>query len=228
MGGLVGLLLRAHGAFAAQPASLLPERWEAEIRRFEAADRTHPPPREAVLLVGSSSLRLWQNAAAQLRGHRIINRGFGGAHLADVVAFADRVVLPYRPKVVVLYAGDNDIAAGKSPQQVWADFQAFRAKVRSALPQAHLAYLAIKPSPARMRHLERFRQTNRLIAEDIAGQPNLVYVDVFTPMLDGDGQPRPELFTEDRLHLNDAGYRLWAAILGPVLDRLDPPSSTRP
>jgi lysophospholipase L1-like esterase len=200
--------------------------FEPAIRAFEAADRTNPPPPNAVLLIGSSSIRLWKDAPAQFPSHRLLNRGFGGSHLSDSVAFADRIAIPYRPRVVVLYAGDNDIAAGKSPEQVLADLKAFVAKVRSALPETRIAYLSIKPSPSRLKHLEQFREANRLIREFCAGDDRLVYVDVFTPMLDRDGQPREEFFLGDRLHLNSEGYKVWAGIVGPVLDRLDAPSPT--
>lgn len=205
---------------AAEVAALSPARWEATIRAFEAADRTNPPPQGAVLLVGSSSIRLWTNAPVQFPRHTILNRGFGGSHLSEVVAYADRIVVPYRPRVIVLYAGDNDIAAGKSPEQVAADFRAFVGKIRPALPMTPVVYLAIKPSPARVKFLAAGQAANRLIREFVAGQQGLVFVDVATPMLGADGQPREELFLPDRLHLNAEGYKLWAGIVGPVLDRL--------
>jgi len=199
--------------------------YEPAIRAFEAADRTNPPPHGAVLFIGSSSIRKWTNAPAQFPAHRIINRGFGGSHLSDSVAFAERIVLPYRPRVVVLYAGDNDIATGKSPEAVVADFKNFVAKIHAALPETRIAFLAIKPSPSRMKFIEQQKLTNRLVCDFIAGDPKLAYVDVFTLMLGADGQPRAELFVSDRLHLSDTGYKLWAGIVGPVLDKLDPPKS---
>lgn len=199
--------------------------YEPAIRVFGAADRTNPPPHDAVLFIGSSSIRKWTNAPTQFPEHHIINRGFGGSHLSDSVAFVERIVLPYRPRVVLLYAGDNDIAAGKSPEEVVADFKTFVAKIHAALPETRITFLAIKPSPSRMKFFEQTKSANRLIREFIAGNPNLDYVDVFTPMLAADGQPRAELFVSDRLHLNDDGYKLWAGIVGPVLDKLDPPKS---
>lgn len=194
--------------------------FETDIRAFETADRTNPPPHDAILFIGSSSIRKWTNAPAQFPSHQIINRGFGGSHLSDSVAFAERIAIPYRPRLVVLYAGDNDIAAGKSPEVVLADFKTFVAKVHAALPETRIAFLAIKPSPSRMKFIEQIKSANRLIREFITGNPKLVYVDVFTPMLGADGQPRAELFVSDRLHLNDDGYKLWAGIVGPVLDKL--------
>lgn len=216
------LWLTATAAVAQQPKTNAPHhlQWEQTIRAFEATDRTNPPPRGAVLFIGSSSIRLWTNAPAQFPKHRIINRGFGGSHLADSVAFVDRIVVPYQPKAIVLYAGDNDIAAGVTPQQVSADFREFVAKVHAALPQTPIAYIAIKPSPSRMNYFAGAQEANRLIAGFIAQDPKLRYVDVFTPTLGTDGQPRAELSRGDRLHLNDAGYQLWAELVGPVLDAM--------
>jgi len=196
--------------------------YEKDIQRFEAADRTSPPPRNGILLIGSSSIRKWTNAPAQFPDHRLILRGFGGSYLSDSVAFVNRIVIPYHPKLILLYAGDNDIAGGKSPEQVGADFQEFVATVQVALPDTTIAFLAIKPSPSRMKFIDPTRTANQLIHEFINANPKLIYVDVFTPMLGADGQPRAELFVKDRLHLNEAGYKLWAGIVKPVLEKVDP------
>lgn len=193
--------------------------WEKAVQAFEATDKTNPPPRNAILLLGSSSIRLWKDAPAQFPEQQIINRGFGGSYLADSVAFIDRIVIPYQPRVVLLYAGDNDIAGGITPEQVAAGFKEFVAKVQAALPAARIAFIAIKPSPSRLKFLPSIKAANRLVEEFIAGRPQLVYVDIFTPMLDADGKPRAELFAGDQLHLNAAGYKLWAGIVKPVLEK---------
>jgi lysophospholipase L1-like esterase len=193
--------------------------WEKAIQAFEASDKTNPPPRDAILMIGSSSIVKWTNAPAQFPDHRLINRGFGGSHLSDSVAFIERIVAPYQPKLVLLYAGDNDIAAGKTPEQVFADFKAFVAKVRGALPDTRIAYLAIKASPSRVKLMDQFKTANRSIQEFSGADPKLIYVDVFTPMLGADGQPRAEFFVADQLHLNEAGYKLWAGIVKPVLEK---------
>jgi lysophospholipase L1-like esterase len=220
---LVGLLLQpspasAQGASTNRPHHL---QYEKDIQAFEAVDKASPPPQNAILLIGSSSIRKWTNAPAQFPDHRLIMRGFGGSYLSDSVAFLNRIVIPYRPKLVLLYAGDNDIAGGKTPEQVFADFQEFVARTQAALPEARIAYLSIKPSPSRTRFMERFKTTNRLIQEFCQDNPKLIYVDVFTPMTTADGQPRPELFVSDRLHLNVEGYKLWAGIVKPVLEKVD-------
>jgi lysophospholipase L1-like esterase len=192
-------------------------RFEAEIKAFEAADKTNPPPARAILFVGSSSIRLWKTLAQDFPHRKVINRGFGGSQIADSLAFADRIILPYKPKTVVLYAGDNDIAAGKSPEDVFADFKALTQKIHAKLPRTRIGFISIKPSPSRWHLVEKIKTANRLIAEFCGRDKRLVYIDVFTPMLRADGTPRPELFVEDKLHLNAKGYELWARIVAPHL-----------
>jgi lysophospholipase L1-like esterase len=191
-------------------------RWEPSIRAFEAADRENPPPKEGILFVGSSSIRGWklEENFAELP---VINRGFGGSQIADSVEFADRIVIPYRPKVVVLYAGDNDVAAGKEPRQVLADYKAFVAKVHGSLADARIVFIAIKPSLKRWNLVDKMREANRLIRQVTEKDPRLVYVDVDAPMLGPDEKPRPELFKDDGLHLNATGYKLWADLVRPHL-----------
>ena len=195
------------------------QEWETEIAAFEASDKTNPPPKEAILFVGSSSIRLWQSLAHDFPEHKVINRGFGGSRLADCALLVDRVVIPYRPKMVLLYAGDNDIAEGKTPEEVFADFKTFVEKVHVALPKSRIAYISIKPSITRRQLLDNIKATNRLIEDYAQKKKNLMFIDVFTPMLSPDREPRKELFVSDGLHLNAAGYELWASIIRPYLNR---------
>jgi lysophospholipase L1-like esterase len=199
--------------------------WGKEIRAFEAADQTNPPPRGAVLFIGSSSIRLWTNVAQAFPGHTVLNRGFGGSHLSDSVAFVDRIVTPYKPRLIFLYAGDNDIASGKSPNRVLSDFKAFTAKVHSVLPETRIGYIAIKACPARQKYLKSAEAANRFIRDYAASNDRVLFVDVFTPMLSKEGRPRAELCVEDGLHPNAQCYELWASILQPILDKYDPPKS---
>jgi lysophospholipase L1-like esterase len=211
------LLLVGDCAHAVPVPALDPTRFEAEIRAFEAADRASLPPLGSIVFVGSSSIKNWTDLATDFPGVPVLNRGFGGSTLADVVYYADRIVLPYHPHLVVLYAGDNDLTLDRTPARVVADYRAFVARLRSALPAARLAFVSIKPSPARRIYLDRVRETNRRIREDIARDSLQAYVDVFTPMLDPTGQPRPELFGADSLHMTRAGYLLWRGLLAPVV-----------
>ncbi len=223
VGTALSLPLFAQRAAEKQPP---PEaRWEKDIRAFEASDKTNPPPQDAILFIGSSSIRLWTNLAQAFPGHKVLNRGFGGSELSDSVAFADRIVTPYRPKLVVLYAGDNDIAAGKSPERVLADFKAFVRRIHATLPDARVAFIAIKPCPAREKYLDRVKAANRLIRDYAASDSRLVFVDVFTPMLTKEGRPRADLCMKDGLHPNAQGYELWASTLRPIVDKYDPPAT---
>jgi lysophospholipase L1-like esterase len=213
-GSLAILLFLGVGARAAPAQD--PTRFEPEIRAFEAADRAHPPPRGGVVFVGSSSIKNWTDAAADFPGIPVLNRGFGGATLADVVHYMDRIVLPYHPRLVVLYAGDNDLTLERTPARLLGDYQAFVARLRSALPAARIVFVSIKPSPSRRAYLDRAQETNQLIRTAIARDSLQAYVDVFTRMLGANGQPRPELFGPDSLHMTRAGYLLWRRLLAPV------------
>jgi lysophospholipase L1-like esterase len=200
-----------------QTAVNAPSQWESDIVSFETADRTTAPAKGGVLFVGSSSIRMWQTLQNDFPGLPVINRGFGGSELGDVVRFENRIVVPYKPRVVVLYAGDNDLNAGKTPERVFSDFKEFVRIARQDLPRTRLIFVAIKPSIARVNIIDKIRITNRLIRDYIESDPSLVYVDVFTPMLDASGQPRRELFLEDGLHMNAKGYAIWRDLIAPVL-----------
>lgn len=206
--------MTATGAAAPSPDNEHPSlRWEASIQRYEAGDATNPPPRNAVLFVGSSTIGIWHSLQDDFPSIPVINRGFGGSHMADVLYYADRVILPYAPRQIVLYAGDNDLAAGKSPEQVFGDFTSLVAHVRAALPDVRIAVISIKPSPSRW-HLEvSICKLNNLIRGVTLCDEHLAYIDVFTPMLDADGKPREELFSEDGVHMNAQGYVLWRKIV---------------
>ncbi|QDU90043.1 GDSL-like Lipase/Acylhydrolase [Pirellulimonas nuda] len=189
-----------------------PSRWEDAISAIEARDQKSPPPQRGIVFVGSSSVRLWP-VATSFPDRRVVNHGFGGSQICDSNHFFDRLVAPLKPHTVVFYAGDNDIAAGKSPAQVHSDFQAFVAKLHEALPETRLVYVAIKPSLARWKLADTIREANGLIREDAEGDELVSYLDVWPPMLGADGTPRKELFREDGLHLNDEGYRVWTKLL---------------
>lgn len=212
---IVLLLLLGGGAWA-QRAPVDP--WQADMQRFAAADREHPPARGGIVFTGSSSIRLWSGLAEDFPGRPVLNRGFGGSTLADATRHVDELVTRYAPRTVVLYAGDNDLAAGATPAQVHADFQAFVRAVHARLPHTRILFVSIKPSPARAALLPAMRRANALIRAEAERSKNVGYVDVATPMLDAQGRPRAELFLDDRLHMNREGYALWRSALSAPLD----------
>ena len=197
------------------------EKWEKEIATFEEMDRAKPPPTGAILFVGSSSIRLWKTLAQDFPRHRVINRGFGGSEMADSAHFADRIVLPYQPRMVVIYAGGNDINNGKSPEQVFEAFKELTGKIRTALPETTVACISIAGNPARWKQVEKVKAANALIAAYCAANPNMKFIDVFPSMLGSDNLPRPEIFVADQLHMNEEGYRIWTGIVRDYLPEPD-------
>jgi lysophospholipase L1-like esterase len=192
--------------------------WDAAMAAFEEQDKTAPPPKGAIVFTGASNFTRWKTMQAHFPAHRIINRGFGGSWMSDAVRYADRTVIPYAPRMVVLQAGGNDVARGRSVEAVAADFKSFTAKLRAALPAIRIAYLSIPANPARWDLRELNQRANALIREFIATQENMFYIDCWTPALNADGEPREELYAPDRLHVNAAGYKLYVSLLTPFLD----------
>jgi lysophospholipase L1-like esterase len=191
--------------------------WARDMARFAAEDAATPPPPHPVVFTGSSSVRLWTTLAEDFPGVPVLNRGFGGSHVRDAVWHADEVAVRYQPRRILIYAGDNDVFDGRTPQQVLSDFRAFVARVRRDLPRTPIAFIAIKPSPSRAHLLAVQREANALVKAYAEREPLVDYIDVFTPMLDANGQPRAELFVDDRLHLNRDGYALWRGVIAPYV-----------
>ena len=218
--GLASLLLVcAPALLAADPSPS--QRWEEDIKAFEMADRRNPPPQDAILFIGSSSIKLWKTLARDFPKHTIINRGFGGSQIADATLYADRIIFPCKPRLIVLGAGGNDIHAGKTPEQVAEDFKAFVEKVRECLPDVRIAFFSINPAPVRAAEMDKQRHANQLIKDYIAYGKNLDYINIFDAFLGPDGQPREDLFVADHLHPNAAGYDLRVELtrlhLGPPM-----------
>jgi lysophospholipase L1-like esterase len=193
--------------------------FENEIRAFEYADSLAQPKPGSVLLWGSSSFRFWTNAHTDLAPFPIVNRGFGGSQMSDAIQYFDRAVVPHRPLIILIYAGDNDLASDKSPEQVLADFGQLVTLAQARLPGTKIGFVAIKPSPLRAKLLPQQREANRLIRQFCRQGKNLAFIDIFTPMLDAQGQPRPDLFIADKLHLNLLGYQLWTGIVKKYLQK---------
>ena len=225
--GLVVLIL---GGCASNSDPGTPDPWEADIAAFEADDRRQTPAPGSVVFVGSSSIRLWSTLEADFPGTPVVNRGFGGSELSDALRFADRIIIPYRPRMVVVYAGDNDLWNGKSPDRVFEDFRALVRTIRAELPQARVAFIAVKPSLARWRIEREIRAANELVRQFAEADSKVDYIDIFTPMLGEDGRPRPELFVQDGLHLSARGYEVWTSVVAPFLrpDRARTPARRRP
>lgn len=191
-------------------------KWESEIAAFEARDRTNPPPKDCIVFVGSSSIRFWSSLKDDFPGLPVVNRGFGGSELADSVKLADRIIIPYHPRQVVIYAGANDLAAGKAPDIVFGDFVALVTKIRESLPETRIAFIACAPNPARWRIVDKVKEFNELARDYCAGH-NLTFINVFPLMLGPDGLPKPDIFREDKLHMNAKGYAIWRQVVAPAL-----------
>ncbi|QKZ12304.1 GDSL-type esterase/lipase family protein [Spirosoma sp. KUDC1026] len=192
--------------------------FENEIQAFEAADKQTPPPANPILFTGSSSIRLWPDLQSYFPGKPVLNRGFGGSQLSDVLRYADRVIIPYKPKQIVLYAGENDIATGNvTAQQTYDRFVDLFQYVRKQLPDVPFLFISIKQSPSRRKYYPVVDEANQLIKDYLAKQKNTQFVDVRPVMLQPNGQSRPELFRADSLHMLPAGYQEWTPLIAPYL-----------
>jgi lysophospholipase L1-like esterase len=207
-------------SFAQAPGARNPaqnvDRWEPAIREFEAQDRLNPPPKNAILFVGASLIRRWP-LAEYFPNMPTINRGFGGSQLADLLRYADQIVVPYNPRVIVFFGGDNDLNAGVSPQRVADLFAQIVQKFRTALPQTKLVFIPPRPSLARWGHVEKIRTASRLM-KAYADRNNVAFVDISDQIIGEDAKPRPELFVEDGLHYTPEGYRIQTAAVRPHLN----------
>ncbi len=192
-------------------------KWEHEISAYEQIDKTNPPPKDGYEFVGSSTIRLWKTLAQDFPGQPVFNRGFGGSEIADSTHFAGRIIFPYSPRRIFFRAGGNDLANGKSPEQVFADYQEFVALVHAELPATEVYFISWNPTPSRWKQHEAEKKLNRLVADFTRDKPWLKYIETYDMPLGTDGLPRPELFVADRLHFNPAGYVLLAGRVWPFV-----------
>ncbi len=215
LGAALGVLLILSGLNGQQERF---ERWEKSIREMERADREKGLPAPGVIVfTGSSSIHGWDSLESDMAPLKVINRGFGGSQIDEATYFANRIVIPYMPSRVVIYSGDNDIAGGKSPEAVAADFRAFVERVRASIPGEPVYFLSIKPSTARWKLWDQMQKANALIRDYCAGEKLVFYVDVASTLLGADGKPDVSLYQEDGLHLNADGYARWTAIIKTLL-----------
>ncbi len=196
-----------------------PRRFERDILRFERADAENYPLPGCVIFLGSSSIRGWKTLQEDFPKLHVINRGFGGSQISDAIYYAQRIVVPYHPTAIVFYAGDNDIAHGKSPTTVYEDFKEFVRTVHSFIGPRAIYFLSIKPSLARWKMWPEMKEANAAIQRWAATRSAVYYIDTATPMLGADGKPRPELLKEDGLHMTPAGYKVWTGAVKPKITR---------
>jgi len=205
------LWLSALSAFAQE------NQYEKEIAAFEAQDKQTPPPARPIVFTGSSSIRLWPDLQSYFPDKVVLNRGFGGSELSDVRHFADRIIIRYNPKQVVLYAGENDIAHGKTAQQTFERFVDVFQYVRQKLPNVPFAFISIKLSPSRRKFWPAVNEANQLISQYLKKQKKTSFVDIRPSMLGPDHELVGSLFKSDSLHMLEGGYQRWAPVIKPYL-----------
>jgi lysophospholipase L1-like esterase len=203
------------GLTAQQPID--PNRFEPAIQKFEAEDKATPPAKGSVLFIGASSIARWGNLAESFPDLKVVNRGFGGSELSESTKYATRVVVPHAPRIVVLYAGENDLNRGATPEAIASDFDKFSRLIHTSLPATRIVVIGLKPSLLRWKLRDGMHQTNKLIQAQCASDRKCAYVDPWPAMIGKDGTPRPEFFVEDGLHMTPEGYKAWTRMLQPYL-----------
>lgn len=191
--------------------------WSRAMAEFAAQDATAPSVPGCVLFLGSSSIRLWKTLKEDFPGLPVVNRGFGGSQIVDAIVHFDRLVLPHHPRLIVFYAGTNDVAAGKSPEQVAQDFETFCAKVHAVRPEAKILFVSLQYAPSRWHLREKMAATNAEIAKFCAADPRRSFVDTNPSMLAANGSPDEALYSADRLHMAAGGYAVWTKLLAPLV-----------
>jgi lysophospholipase L1-like esterase len=212
-----GVLMTGVQAGAQSPE--LAARFEQKVIEYQALDRATPPPKDAILFAGDSQFYRWKTIHEDLPGYTLINRGIDSFQFRDLIHYADRIVIPYAPRLIVLHVGGNDVHNGRTPTQVLEDFKTFVKAVRAKLPAVPIVYSSITPGPGRWDEAPQRRETNRVIREYVATQPDLKFVDLWEPMLTADGRPREDIWVEDRVHPNHAGYLIRVERTRPFLGK---------
>ena len=192
-------------------------RWEPRIKVFEAEDEISMPPSNAILFVGSSSIVFWRSLQQDMAPLVTINRGFGGSQMFELNEFRDRIVTKYKPRAIVVYEGDNDVASGREYEQIISDFDDFVSHIHQTLPNSDICFIAVKPSLLRASLWPKMKQVNEALKSKADQHDNLCYLDIANPMLKNDGSVNPDLFVSDGLHLNKKGYELWTSVIRPIL-----------
>lgn len=203
-------------AFAQAPPADSFAKWETEIAGIEKRLKDKPPAKESIFFAGSSSIRMW-DVKKSFPDMPVVNVGFGGSQIRECTHFAARTILPFEPKTIVFYAGDNDLVAKRTPDQVRDDFREFAKTIHAKLAKTTIYFVSVKPSPKRWSLYSQATKANALVKEDCGKDERLKYIDVVEPMLGKDGMPNPDIFLADNLHMNEKGYEIWTGILKPLL-----------
>ena len=213
---LIAFVLLLSG-FAPAQAQQLPFR--DEITAFKKMDSVSPPPKNAILFVGSSSFRKWTNVQEAFPGYKIINRGFGGSTIPDVINYADDIIFPYEPKQIVIYCGENDLASSDTitADKVTGCFKSLFFLIRDRMPNVPIVFVSLKPSPSRERLWPQMEEANKAIKQFLKKKNNTAFVDVYHKMLKRNGSLKADLFIEDNLHMNSKGYDIWQKAIEPYL-----------
>jgi len=217
---LAAILLSACNLVQAQTPTLQ-QRFASKVQEYEAADRAHPAPLHAILFAGDSQFYRWKTIHQDLPGYTLINRGIDSFQLEHLIQYVDRLIVPYQPRLIVLHVGGNDVHNGKSPERVLADLKTFVARVRVKLPEVPILFSSITPGPGRWDEAPQRMATNRVLRDYIATQPDLEFIDLWDAMLTPDGKPREDLWVEDRVHPNHAGYLIRVQLTLPLLGQPD-------
>jgi len=194
-------------------------RFEKNVQLYESADKAAKPPKNPILLVGDSQFFRWKTLAEDLPGYTIVNRGIDSFQFSDILYFQDRLVKPYKPRLIILHVGGNDLTQGKTTEQFLADFKTFVARVRAEQPKVPIAFTSITPSPGRWAQAPLRIKTNQAVKDYIATQKNLHYIDLWEAMLTKEGQPREDIWVADRIHPNHDGYLIRVNIMRPLLGK---------
>ncbi len=196
-----------------------PPYWD-EIEAFKKQDNLNPPPKNAILFVGSSSFRAWKDVQSYFPNYTIINRGFGGSTLPDLIRYAPDIIFPYQPRQIVIYCGENDFVTKDITAEIVFDrFKTLFGMIREELPNVHILFVSFKPSPSRLKYMPEMVKANDMIKTYLKKHNQTGYVDVFSKMLLRDGRPIPTIFKTDQLHMNEGGYRIWQKAIRPHLKR---------
>ncbi|MDN5290642.1 MAG: hypothetical protein PWQ06_881 [Anaerophaga sp.] len=191
--------------------------WDDDIAKFKQNDLNSPPEEGGILFIGSSSFRAWRSLNDDFPKYNVLNRAFGGSHMADLIYYFDDIVVPYNPCQIIVYEGDNDIASGMSPEAYLQDVITFTRLVEIFLPGTELAFVSTKPSPAREKWSDEYQKANSLVRDFCMSKPHLRFIDVSQLMIDKNGTIKDDIFLGDKIHLNPSGYRLWETLVRPYL-----------